>query len=78
MASFIGSGMNKGGNSEKVDAISSPFLDRLDIAGYNYGYRKISAGRESTSGENCVWKRDFSTGYLEKLENGKRISVSDR
>lgn len=37
MASFIGSGMNKGGNSKKVDAISSPFLDRLDIAGYNYG-----------------------------------------
>lgn len=37
MASFIGSGMNKGGNSKKVDALTTPFLDSLDIAGYNYG-----------------------------------------
>ncbi|MBQ9642854.1 MAG: DUF4982 domain-containing protein [Lachnospiraceae bacterium] len=37
MASFVGSGMNKGGNSRKVDALTTPFLDSLDIAGYNYG-----------------------------------------
>ena len=37
MASFIGPGMNKGGNSPKVDAIASPIIDALDIAGYNYG-----------------------------------------
>jgi len=37
MASFIGSGMNKGGNSKKVDELTTPFLDCLDIAGYNYG-----------------------------------------
>lgn len=37
MASFVGTGMNKGGNSPKVDAITSPFVDSLDIAGYNYG-----------------------------------------
>lgn len=37
MASFIGTGMNKGGNSPKVDAVASPFVDSLDIAGYNYG-----------------------------------------
>ena len=37
MASFVGSGMNKGGNSRKVDALTTPFLDCLDIAGYNYG-----------------------------------------
>lgn len=36
MASFIGTGMNKGGNSKRVDALTSPFLDSLDIAGYNY------------------------------------------
>lgn len=37
MASFIGTGMNKGGNSKKVDAVASPFADSLDIVGYNYG-----------------------------------------
>lgn len=37
MASFIGTGMNKGGNSKKVDAVASPLVDSLDIAGYNYG-----------------------------------------
>ena len=36
MASLIGSGMNKAGNSKRVDAVSTPFLDILDIAGYNY------------------------------------------
>lgn len=37
MATFAGSGMNNSGNSKKVDTLSSPFLDSLDIAGYNYG-----------------------------------------
>ena len=37
IASFVGTGMNKGGNSPKVDAITTPFCDALDIAGYNYG-----------------------------------------
>ena len=37
MTSFIGSSMNKAGNSKKVDELTTPFLDSLDIAGYNYG-----------------------------------------
>lgn len=37
IASFIGTGMNKGGNSPKVDALTTHFLGSLDIAGYNYG-----------------------------------------
>ncbi len=37
MASFIGPNMNKGGNSKKIDALTSPFCDKLDIVGYNYG-----------------------------------------
>lgn len=36
MVSFVGTGMNKGGNSKKIDQLTSPFLDALDIAGYNY------------------------------------------
>ena len=37
MASLIGGGMNKGGNSSKVDALATPIINALDIAGYNYG-----------------------------------------
>ncbi|MBP5236192.1 MAG: glycoside hydrolase family 2 protein, partial [Clostridia bacterium] len=36
IASMVGTGMNKGANSAKADAITSPVLDALDIAGYNY------------------------------------------
>ena len=36
IASMVGTGMNKGANSSKADAITSPVLDALDIAGYNY------------------------------------------
>lgn len=36
MVTFTGTGMNKSGNSKKVDNLTTPFLDALDIAGYNY------------------------------------------
>ena len=37
IASFTGTSMNKAGNSDKADAITSPALNELDICGYNYG-----------------------------------------
>ena len=37
IASFTGTSMNKAGNSDKADRITSPTLDTLDICGYNYG-----------------------------------------
>ena len=42
MASFVGSGMNKGGNSPKVDALATPIINALDIAGYS-GVAQIHA-----------------------------------
>lgn len=36
IASFVGPNMNKAGNSAKVDAVTSPMLDALDVVGYNY------------------------------------------
>ncbi len=36
ITSMVGSGMNKAANSDKADKATSPALDELDIAGYNY------------------------------------------
>lgn len=36
IAAMVGPGMNKAGNSKKVDRLTTPILDALDIAGYNY------------------------------------------
>lgn len=36
ITSMVGTGMNKAANSKKVDAVASPAMDMLDIAGYNY------------------------------------------
>lgn len=36
ITSVVGSGMNKSANSKKADEITTPALDGLDIAGYNY------------------------------------------
>lgn len=37
MATFMGTSMNQGGNSSKVDNLATPIINALDIAGYNYG-----------------------------------------
>ncbi len=36
IASFVGAGMNKAANSDQADQVTTPILDALDIAGYNY------------------------------------------
>lgn len=36
ITSMVGTGMNKGANNAKADQITSPVLDALDVAGYNY------------------------------------------
>lgn len=36
MAARVGTGMNMAGNSEEADRITTPGLDILDVAGYNY------------------------------------------
>lgn len=37
MAVYIGTGMNNSGNAPEVDALATPIINVLDIAGYNYG-----------------------------------------
>jgi len=45
ITSMVGTKMNNSSKSKKVDAVTSPVLDVLDIAGYNY-----SSGRYSLEG----------------------------
>ena len=37
IASYLGPMMNQAGNSKKVDALATPIINAVDIAGYNYG-----------------------------------------
>ena len=46
MTALVGRSMNKAANSKKADAITTPILDALDIAGYNY-----ASGRYPLEGE---------------------------
>lgn len=46
VTSMIGTGMNKAANSKKADVATTPVLDVLDIAGYNY-----ASGRYSMEGK---------------------------
>ena len=46
MTAAVGTGMNNSANSEEADKVTAPFLDMLDIAGYNY-----ASGRYSLEGK---------------------------
>ena len=46
MTNIVGTGMNKAANSAKADTATSPSLDQLDVAGYNY-----ASGRYSKDGK---------------------------
>jgi hypothetical protein len=37
ITAMVGTRQNKAGNSKRADAVTTPSLDALDIAGYNYG-----------------------------------------
>lgn len=46
ITSMVGSGMNKAANSKQADWVTTPVLDALDIAGYNY-----ASGRYAMEGK---------------------------
>lgn len=47
MTSMVGTGMNKGANGTKADQVTSPVLDALDVAGYNYASGRYPLERKA-------------------------------
>lgn len=59
LASFIGPNMNKAGNSDKVDKVTSPILDALDVAGYNYASGRYPMEKTKHPGRVVVGSETF-------------------
>ncbi|MGN0801130.1 MAG: glycoside hydrolase family 2 TIM barrel-domain containing protein, partial [Candidatus Faecivicinus sp.] len=72
MASFIGTGMNKGGNSPKVDAIASPIISALDIAGYNYGSGRYPLEGKAHPGRIILGSETFPQDIWKNWEMVKK------
>ena len=72
IASFMGTGMNKSGNSPKVDALASPFLDCLDIAGYNYGSGRYPLDAKAHPGRVIFGSETFPQDIWKNWEMVKK------
>lgn len=73
MASFVGSGMNKGGNSPKVDALATPMIDALDIAGYNYGSGRYPLEAKQHPERIIVGSETFPQDIYRNWEQVKKL-----
>ena len=73
MASFVGSGMNRAGNSPKVDAIATPIIDALDIAGYNYASGRYPLEGKLHPERIIVGSETFPQDIFRNWEQVKRL-----
>ena len=60
IASFLGPAMNQMGNSKNVDKLTTPFLDQLDIAGYNYASGRYSKEKKAHPNRVIVGSETFA------------------
>ncbi|MCQ2500108.1 MAG: DUF4982 domain-containing protein [Lachnospiraceae bacterium] len=73
MASIVGSSMNKAGNSKKVDAIASPIIDELDIAGYNYGSGRYPLEGKQHPERMLIGSETFPQDIYKNWEQVKKL-----
>ena len=59
ITSMVGTGMNKAANSDKADKATSPALDLLDIAGYNYASGRYQMDGKKHPGRLIVGSETF-------------------
>ena len=60
IASFLGPAMNQMGNSKNVDKLTTPFLDQLDIAGYNYASGRYPKEKKAHPNRVIVGSETFA------------------
>lgn len=59
MTSLVGTGMNKAANSKRADAVTTPCLDALDVAGYNYASGRYKKEGKKHPGRIVVGTETF-------------------
>jgi len=72
IASKAGTSMNKAANSPKADAVASPFLDLLDIAGYNYASGRYPLEKEKHPDRVLYGSETFPQDIANNWEMVKR------
>lgn len=72
MATVVGPGMNKAGNSKKVDMVTTPILDALDIAGYNYASGRYPLEGKLHPGRVIVGSETFPYEIYKNWEQVKK------
>jgi beta-galactosidase len=72
LASMVGLGMNRMANSAAADRVTSPCLDALDIAGYNYASGRYAMEAKKHPGRVVVGAETFSQDIAKNWEMVKR------
>lgn len=73
MAAMVGTSMNKAGNSPKVDALASPMIDALDIAGYNYGSGRYPLEEKLHPNRMLIGSETFPQDIYKNWEQVKKL-----
>ena len=74
MTSFIGTNMNRFANAKHVDKVTSPALDTLDIAGYNYASGRYPLERKAHPDRIVVGSETFPQDIWKNWEMVKKLS----
>jgi hypothetical protein len=72
ITSFVGPYMNNMANSKKTDAITSPCLDALDIAGYNYASGRYPLEAKAHPSRVIVGSETFMQDIVKNWEMVKK------
>ncbi|GHV06556.1 hypothetical protein FACS189485_15280 [Spirochaetia bacterium] len=75
---MVGTGMNKNANSKAADIVTSPCLDILDIAGYNYASGRYPLEGKVHPNRIVMGSETFPQDIAKKLGHGKKVSLSYR